>query len=291
MADYPVLGPPKNHPGPLIIAHRGARSLAPENTLAAARKALAAGADMWELDLQLSTDGALVVVHDRTLERTTNAPQVKAFASRTPWPVDGFTLAELKSLDFGSWFIHTDPFGRLAAGEISPAEARTYAGLTLPTLEEALLFSRENRLPLNVEIKDLAGRPGHETVVEQTVRLIEALEMTDLVLVSSFNPEYLARIRRMSPSLAAALIVEENKSDPLPLLEDLALPAFHPAAWTVTPAQVSQLREKGYAVNVWTLNTAADMTAFYEAGASGIITDFPQVLSSLLGRRPSRSPD
>ena len=102
----------------LIAAHRGARSLAPENTLAAARLALAAGARMWEIDVRMSRDGEIVLIHDPNLERTSDAPG--KFPGRSPWLVHDFTLDELKTLDFGSWFSETDPFGQIAAGKISP---------------------------------------------------------------------------------------------------------------------------------------------------------------------------
>ena len=93
--------------GGLIAAHRGARSIAPENTMAAARTALAAGAGMMEADVRMSRDGKLVVIHDPHLARTSDGP-VK-FPGRNPWLVHEFTLEELKLLDFGSWFATADP--------------------------------------------------------------------------------------------------------------------------------------------------------------------------------------
>ena len=92
----------KNQNRPLNIAHRGARSLAPENTLAAARKGLEVGADMWELDIQMTADGELIVIHDNTLKRTSNVREV--FPKRKPWLVHEFTLDEIRLLDFGSWW-------------------------------------------------------------------------------------------------------------------------------------------------------------------------------------------
>jgi len=91
------------------IAHRGARSLAPENTISAARKALEVGADGWELDVQMSRDKKMVVIHDESLVRTSNVKEI--FPHREPWLVRDFTLKELQELDFGSWFNETDPFG------------------------------------------------------------------------------------------------------------------------------------------------------------------------------------
>ncbi|HFD40915.1 MAG TPA: glycerophosphodiester phosphodiesterase, partial [Anaerolineae bacterium] len=89
------------------IAHRGARSLAPENTLVAARKALAVGADLWETDVAVTADGELILFHDDSLVRTTDAE--RRFPDRAPWTFTTFSLAEIRSLDAGSWFVETDP--------------------------------------------------------------------------------------------------------------------------------------------------------------------------------------
>jgi glycerophosphoryl diester phosphodiesterase len=100
--------------GVLCIAHRGAASLAPENTLAAAHKALALGAGMWELDVSVTADGELVVLHGDSLARTTNVQAF--FPQRSPWQISTFTLAEVRKLDAGSWFVDIDPFGTIAGG-------------------------------------------------------------------------------------------------------------------------------------------------------------------------------
>src|SRR5512133_417819 len=160
-------------PKPLNIAHRGARSLAPENTLAAARKALEIGADMWELDVAVTADGELVVLHDDTLERTSNVQEV--FPDRRPWAVYTFTLAELRKLDFGSWYNQKDPFKQIAQGAVTQAMQQSYVGEPIPTLEEALTFTKDNHWRVNVEIKDATGTPGDKDVVEKVVALIDKL--------------------------------------------------------------------------------------------------------------------
>ncbi len=121
--------------GTLNIAHRGARSLAPENTLAAARKALEVGADLWELDVAMTADGELFVVHDDTLARTSNVEEL--FPDRKPWSNSLFTLAEIKRLDFGAWFVEQDPFKQISAGQVSAAELASYRGEKAPTEHRA----------------------------------------------------------------------------------------------------------------------------------------------------------
>ncbi|HEX32441.1 MAG TPA: glycerophosphodiester phosphodiesterase, partial [Candidatus Acetothermia bacterium] len=113
-------------PSIINIAHAGARSLAPENTIAAARKAQLVGADMWELDVAVTSDGELILFHDDSLARTTNA--VEAFPTRAPWTFTTFSLEEIRTLDAGSWFAKTDPFGEIAAGKVSKAELESYHG-------------------------------------------------------------------------------------------------------------------------------------------------------------------
>ena len=263
----------------LNIAHRGNRSLAPENTLAAARKGLAAGADMWELDVAMSADGIPYLVHDDTLERTSNVAEI--FPERRPWPTHAFTLAELSRLDFGTWFNATDPFGQIAAGNVSAAEQAAYVGEPAPTLEEALAFTRDHDWRVNVEIKDLSGTPGDATIVEQVVTLIETLDMAERVIISSFNHAYLVRAKAANPALPTAALVYRPVADPLALLQQLQAEAYNPHR-SIDPSEIAPLRAQGFGVNVWTVNDEALMRRLIEAGASGIFTDFPHVLRAIL---------
>lgn len=262
------------------IAHRGARSLAPENTLAAARKALEIGADLWELDVAMSADGELFVVHDDTLARTSNVEEV--FPERKPWTNHLFTLAEIKQLDFGTWFIETDPFKQIAAGAVTEAELQSYRGESAPTLREALIFTRDNDWRVNIELKDLTGTPGDATVVEKTVALIDTLGMVDRVLISSFNHAYIVRARAANPSIATAALVARADRDPAALLQRLNAQAYNPKVGQVQPETIGALRNQGFDVYVWTVNDTQTMQALIAARVSGIFTDFPQLLKPLL---------
>lgn len=264
----------------LNIAHRGARSLAPENTLAAARKALEIGADLWEFDVAVTADGELFLVHDDTLARTSNVETV--FPERRPWSNHLFTLAEIRQLDFGTWFVETDPFKQIAAGAVSEAELASYRGERAPTLREALLFTRDNDWRCNIEIKDQRGTPGDATVVEQVVALVHQLGMADRVLISSFNHSYLERARRLDPAIALGALVERPDPDPPVLLRRLGAQAYNPNVRAITPDQIRRLRDEGFDVYVYTVNDEATMRQLITAGASGIFTDFPQRLKPLL---------
>ncbi|MCK6627345.1 MAG: glycerophosphodiester phosphodiesterase [Anaerolineae bacterium] len=264
------------NPKPLCIAHRGASSLAPENTLAAARKALEIGADLWELDVSVTTDGELVVLHDDSLVRTTNAPLL--FPDRAPWLISTFTLAEVGQLDAGSWFVESDPFGTIAAGTVSPAEQTALRGESIPTLRDALLLTREHNWRVNIEIKALTPPLTDFPVVEAVVRLIESLELSEQVLLSSFVHPYIQQAKALNPGIAAAALLDEGEAWPA----GLPIDAFHPHHTAVEPGRTQALRQAGIGINPWTVNEPAEMERLIAAGVTGIFTDFPQVLRQVI---------
>ena len=265
---------------PLIIAHRGARSLAPENTIAAARKALEVGADMWELDVGMTADGELLVIHDSTLTRTSNVKQI--FPERRPRSLAEFTHDEIKRLDFGTWFTEKDPFGQVASGAVSPVELESYVGEAAPTLREALAFTRDHDWRVNVEIKDLRDTPGDSQVVPKVLALVEELDVADQVLVSSFKHRYLRDIRRRNPRIATGVLVNKPHADPKSLLQRLGAQAYHPSLAALRSEKISRLRTHGFQVNVWTVNESGVIRSLMSAGVTGIFTDFPQIMRPLV---------
>ena len=264
----------------LNIAHRGASSLAPENTLSAARKALTVGADMWELDVQLTADGELIIIHDSTLKRTSNVEDV--FPRRRPWQVHEFTLDEIRKLDFGSWFQEQDPFGQIAAGAVTGEDIESYVGEPAPTLEQALLFTRKHNWLVNVEIKDLSMRPGNSLIVHRVISLVEKLNMVNTVLVSSFNHDYLAQIAASYPQVATGLLDTKPHLLPATLLRSLGARTYHPRRASIPLADIPKLKGQGFGVNMRTINDRKTMERLVRAGVSGIFTDFPQLLASVL---------
>jgi glycerophosphoryl diester phosphodiesterase len=264
----------------LNIAHRGASSLAPENTLSAARKGLEVGADMWELDVQLTADGELIVIHDSTLKRTSNVEDV--FPHRRPWQVHDFTLDEIGKLDFGSWFMGQDPFDQIAAGVVTEEEIKSYVGEPAPTLEQALLFTREHNWLVNLEIKDLGNKPGNNLIVDRVIALVEKLNMVDMVLVSSFNHKYLAQIAASYAHVVTGVLHTKPHARPASLLRRLGARAYHPRKVFIRLADIAGLKRQGFQVHVRTINDRKTMERLVRAGVSGIFTDFPQVLASVI---------
>lgn len=266
-------------PAALVIAHRGARGHAPENTLEAAALGYAVGADLWELDVNYSSDGQLIVMHDDTLVRTTNVQHL--FPSRPSYRVCDFTLDELKTLDAGSWYAERDPFGRIAAGDVT----EPCTGLRVPTLEEALKLTQKLDWAVNVEIKDHAHLIGHTTVTEAVVTLIHRLDMVERVILSSFQHQYLRESRVLLPALPTGALVETVRpSEPVALCRELGVVAYHPDRLILTPGDIAALREAEIAVNVWTVNDMDEARRLINEGATGIITDFPAACLSMLGR-------
>jgi glycerophosphoryl diester phosphodiesterase len=235
---------------------------------------------MWELDVGMTADGELLVIHDSTLTRTSNVTEI--FPKRRPWSLHEFTLEEIRRLDFGTWFIDEDPFGQIAAGAVSPAETESYRGEAAPTVRQALTFTRDHNWQVNVEIKDLQGTPGDPQVVLKVVALLKELDMVDRVLVSSFNHGYLREVRERNPRIVTGALVSKPHPDPESLLHELGAQAYHPSVTAIRRKEITRLREEAFQVNVWTVNGPKIMRSLIKAGASGIFTDFPQLLKPLL---------
>jgi glycerophosphoryl diester phosphodiesterase len=257
-----------------IGAHRGARSLAPENTLPAIEKALHCGAHFLEIDVRLTADGHLVVFHDDTPARTTNIAATP-LAARATQHVDTFTLAELQSLDAGSWFAAADPHGTVKTGEITPQDAASFTSVAIPTLRQVLDFCRDHAFPINVEIKDHAGRVGDSAITAAVLELVADTETRDLALLSSFNHRYLTQAAVFDPDIPrAALIETAHPGNILDYLMFLDVAACHPDHRITPPDLARALLDDGLRVNLWTINDP-DLARAYPPGV-GIITDLPQ---------------
>ena len=261
------------------IAHRGARSLAPENTLAAARAALQTGADMWETDVGVTRDEVLILFHNDSLVHTTDARAF--FPERAPWIFTRFDYAELRKLDAGSWFVRTDPFGQLEGGAVSAEQAACYREERIPSLEEALLLTRDADWRINIELKQLPPPLEKFPVVERVLALIDRLGVgTRHFLLSSFNLHWLKQIRSVRPDIELQAVVGFSETEPIQW-EPLEFETYNARHTLITEATIRTLRKKGVAINVWAVNEESEMRRFISAGVAGIITDFPQRLNRL----------
>jgi glycerophosphoryl diester phosphodiesterase len=260
----------------LNIAHRGARSLAPENTLAAAHKALALGADLWETDVLVTADEQLILMHDDTLERTTDV--AARFPDRAPWSVTSFTLAEIVTLAPGTRFLETDPFGQIAAGAVTPGEQVAYICEPVPTLAEALIFTQESDWQVNLELKVIPPPLDRFPIVERVLALIDRLGIDrDRVIISSFNHDWLRRVRQLAPDLAVQALVGPLPPNPA------EFQVYNAWQQAVDEAAIRAAVDRGLSVNLYTVNEEKDMRHFIAAGVNGLFTDYPQRLGAILG--------
>ncbi len=268
-------------PRPILnIAHRGAASLAPENTLAAARKAHELGADLWECDVRFTKDGLPILMHDATLRRTTDV--YRRFPTRGPWWVHLFTLEEIDRLDASSWFNEVDPFGQIRAGAVSPEEREGYRGEPVPTLKEALRFTKERGWRVNLELK-AAVHLAPRVVAQRVLEIVQEMGMAERVLISSYNERVLREVKRLDREIAIAPLVALRPQDPVGYLERLEAEAYHPSLWAFNAEDARELRRLGFGVNLWTCD-ALDRLRELAAGGlvSGIFTNFPQRLGPIL---------
>ncbi len=264
-----------------ICAHRGALSIAPENTPMAMEQARRCGADLCETDVQVTADGELVLFHDTALERTTDIAEHSEFSDR-PWNLADFTAAELATLDAGSWFLQGDPFGTVAAGEVAEELFSEIRNQKIPLLRDVLEECRKYSFPLNLEIKDQTGTAADRLIVGKVIDCLRETETENLLLISSFNHNYLRQVKQLNSSLSIAALVEDNHPENLlEYLRDLEVDAYHPDQKITPPEQVRDLVAAGMRVNLWTVNDPDQAKDFIAVGATFICTDWPQRMVGL----------
>lgn len=231
----------------MITGHRGAAALAPENTLAGIKKAVASGIKWIEIDVQLSADNIPVIIHDRTVQRCTNGQG----------RVGDLNLDELKALDAGSWF------------------AAEFAGETIPTLEEALLACQKYDLNMNLEIKtycEEAVKPLVDKVIE-TVRTMNF--PIEKLLFSSFSAIALAQCQSLYPDVRRGFITETKSADMLEELKPLALYSLHIDHRILDEVLATSIKDTGLKLMIWTLNDPTKIDKYTAWGVDNIITDKP----------------
>lgn len=238
-----------------IIAHRGSKGTHPENTLIAFEKAIRVGSDGIELDVHLTKDNQVVVIHDETLNRTSNG---KGF-------VRDFSLNELKLLNMGSWF------------------DSNYKICTMPTLQEVieLLNRLEFNGLLNIEFKtNKYSYPGIEKVVLDILRK-QPNRFT--VVFSSFNYETLIRLKKIDEKVAIALLFEKNGKNKKVLDQTIPIEMWHPS---IEWFKKTELEKKiNMPTRLWTINSEEDLMYCFNKKVAGIFTDYPQKALTIRNRK------
>jgi glycerophosphoryl diester phosphodiesterase len=242
---------------PLILGHRGASAYAPENTLAAFRLAREQGADGVELDAKLSADGFVIVMHDATVDRTTNGTG----------KVSALTYYELRRLDAGGWY------------------NQSFRGEPIPTLEE--VFAAVGRdLLVNVELTNYTTLT--DKLPEKVAALVIRMDLERQVIFSSFSPPNLVKIHTFLPAAPLALLTPAGAVGALSrflLGGSVPKEALHPHYADVTASLVERYHKKGRKVNVWTVNDAQEMRRLQALRVDAIITDDPLLARQTLENR------
>jgi len=248
---------------PWIVAHRGYSGRYPENTASAFEAAIGAGADMIELDVCLTKDRIPVVIHDQTLERTTDGHGM----------VSDFKLSELKKLDAGSWF--------------SPE----FKGESIPTLEEILLKIK-GKISVNIEIKPESYESAGPTdaIENQICKMVEKFGMNESVLISSFEHSFFTRIKlwlskdNNQTSLRIAPLQEKDLSEEnvLKLCKVTEAYSFHPDERFLTPSFIKTLNANSFRTIAYTINDEKRIAQLAKWGVTGIITDEPELMWKVL---------
>jgi glycerophosphoryl diester phosphodiesterase len=255
---------------PLVIAHQGGEGESPGNTMLAFRHAVTVGADVLDTDMQMSKDGVLVLMHDTTVDRTTNGKGA----------IRDLTLSQIKNLDAA--FHYTNDGGRTFPYRGS--------GVTIPTVEE--LFEAFPDKRMGIEIKET----GTNETAERFCALIRVHRMQDRILVSSFGQTNMDAFRSKCPEVATSATAREVlqflRWNLLGMARVIA-PAFNcfqvpeksGSRQVITPAFIDAARERHLPVLPWTINEEADMRRLIEMRLKGINTDYPSLLLRLLAEK------
>ena len=239
------------------IAHRGASAYYPENIIESFQGAISMGADMIELDVQLTRDGEVVVFHDEKLTRCTSGKG----------RIADYTLVELKKLDAGSWF------------------GKEYQGAKIPTLEEALSLCRD-KIALNIEIKtEAVDENVRNGIEEKSLNIVAMRGMREHIVFSSFDPRAIKHLKEIDSTVAVAVLFEKGyygSKLPSEIIEWTKADAFNCSKEELSMKWLMNLKLNNIPVNVYTVNDKKNMRRFLELGVSGIFTNKPDILKAVL---------
>ncbi|MDI9455798.1 MAG: glycerophosphodiester phosphodiesterase [Spirochaetota bacterium] len=231
-----------------IYAHRGYSGAYPENTMLAFAKALEANADGIELDVQLSKDGHVVIIHDETLDRTTDGKG----------KVADHTLAELRKVNAAKLYKGGSEFQ------------------AIPTFDEYCAWVSTTDLITNVELK--TGLVYYPDLEAKCIEIIRKYKLEEKVFFSSFNHLSLVTAQKLEPKIkVGALVMEWGLEGAGKAVKAYGFDYYHPAFQSLGKAQVEECHAHGIKVNVWTVNSMKALEECYEWGVDGIFTDFPNV--------------
>lgn len=228
-----------------IFAHRGASAYAPENTVEAFALAMEQGADGIELDVQMTKDGQVVVIHDETIDRVSDGTGA----------VRDYTLEELKKFHFSN-------------------HMENYENAVIPTLKEVLDLIKSSNMLLNIELK--TGIYWYPNLEEKTMELVKEAGMEDRVIYSSFNHYSIKKILELNPHAECAFLYSDVILNVDKYAKNAGVCGLHPAVYHLKMAEfLKEYQESGLKVRVWTVNKKEDMEKFIKEDLEAVITNYP----------------
>jgi glycerophosphoryl diester phosphodiesterase len=240
-----------------IIAHRGASAYYPENTLPAFKGAIAMGADMVELDVQLTLDREVIVFHDEKISRCTDGRG----------KIADYSLVSLKKLDAGSWF------------------DKKFKNTRIPTLVEVLDICK-NKIAVNIEIKtEAVSKMFFGGIEEKCLKIAEQSGMREHIVFSSFDPRAIMHLKQIdNTAMAAVLFAKKHYGSKLPseVMESVNADAFNCSASELNKKWLINIKSKNIPVNIYTVNDEKKMKKFLDMGVNGIFTNKPDALKKVL---------
>ena len=242
----------------LILGHRGASGYAPENTMEAFELAAKMGADGFELDVHLTSDGQIVICHDEKIDRTSNGQGI----------IPEYTFAELRAMDFGFHFYNGQR-----------------KGIRIPTLDEVYGLAKPLGLTINVEIK-----PSNPEIIPACYEAAKRHCMLDNVIYSSFDHFQVRRMKDMYPDTFVAPLYSVSLFNPWNICGDLDAKAIHPKYLQIPRSEdyVKHCHDRGIRVHTWTVNTEDDVQQMLDLGVDAIITNYPDIAVKLRDQKFSK---
>jgi glycerophosphoryl diester phosphodiesterase len=240
-----------------IIAHRGASAYYPENTIPSFEGAIAMGADMVELDVQLTSDKEVVVFHDEIISRCTDGRG----------KIADYTLAQLKKLDAGNWY------------------DKKFKNTRISTLMEVLDICK-NKIAVNIEIKtEAVSKMFFGGVEEKCLKIVAQSDMDGHVVFSSFDPRAIMHLKQIDETAAVAVLYENKyyvSKLPSDIIDLVGADAFNCSKSELTKEWMIDVKSQGIPVNIYTVDDVRNLKKFLNMGVSGIFTNKPDILKKVL---------
>ncbi len=235
----------------LNIAHRGFKGAYPENTMLAYEKAIETGADGIEFDVHLTKDSELVIIHDETLERTTDGKGL----------IKDKTLQELKKLNASKGYLSCEV-------------------QTIPTLREYFDFAKNKDIITNIELKTSIIR--YEGIEKKVYDLINEYGMKDKIIISSFNHNSLIKMKEIDREIKCGVLESSRLYKPWEYVKNMGMEYFHPLNFTINEEIAEKFLENNIGLNIWFGKADYDFSKYLDLNPTGLITDFPDRVNDLL---------